>query len=111
MLLLTPLTVIFHRLWLKDLEQTNAILASQIHVFNSFFYKKLNHHQKGYVYVCCCVAVKLIDHVSNTDLGYESVRKWTSKFDIFQKKYIIVPINERYDVITTYLFYSISLLL
>jgi len=28
--------------------------------------------------------------------GYESVKKWTNKFDIFQKKYIIVPINERW---------------
>ena len=28
--------------------------------------------------------------------GYNSVRKWTSKFDLFQKKYIIVPINEKY---------------
>lgn len=65
------------KLWLKELEQTNPTLASQIHVFNSFFYKKLNHEKKG----------------TNSG-GYESVRKWTSKFDIFQKKYIIVPINE-----------------
>jgi Ulp1 protease family, C-terminal catalytic domain len=57
---LTKLTDIFYRLWLKELEQSDAILASQIHVFNSFFYKKLNHHQKGYVYVYCCAAVKLI---------------------------------------------------
>jgi len=28
--------------------------------------------------------------------GYNSVRKWTSKFDLFQKKYIVVPINEKY---------------
>ena len=28
--------------------------------------------------------------------GYNSVRKWTSKFDLFQKKYVIVPINEKY---------------
>ena len=95
MLLITSPTDISHRLWLKELEQTDAVLASQIHVFNSFFYKKLNHHQKGYVCVYSCVAVKLIDHVSSSDLGYESVRKWTSKFDIFKKKYIIVPINER----------------
>jgi len=41
-------------------------------------------------------AVQLIDHVASTNLGgYESVRKWTAKFDIFQKKYIIVPINEQ----------------
>ncbi|KAJ7179975.1 hypothetical protein C8R43DRAFT_941712 [Mycena crocata] len=39
-----------------------------------FFYKKLNK--------------------KNPREGYESVRKWTSKFDLFQKKYIIIPINE-----------------
>ncbi|KAF8908964.1 hypothetical protein CPB84DRAFT_1843311 [Gymnopilus junonius] len=62
------------KFWLKELEQTNPELASQIHIFNSFFYKKLNQ--------------------KDPQQAYESVRKWTSKFDIFQKKYIIVPINE-----------------
>ncbi|KDR82684.1 hypothetical protein GALMADRAFT_238172 [Galerina marginata CBS 339.88] len=62
------------KLWLKGLEKTNPELAGQIHVFNSFFYKKLNH--------------------KDPLLAYESVKKWTSKFDIFQKKYIIIPINE-----------------
>jgi Ulp1 family protease len=28
--------------------------------------------------------------------GYNNVRKWTAKFDLFSKKYIIVPINEKY---------------
>lgn len=28
--------------------------------------------------------------------AYPSVRKWSSKVDIFSKKYIIVPINEKY---------------
>ncbi|KAG6916326.1 hypothetical protein DXG01_007376 [Tephrocybe rancida] len=36
----------------------------------------------------------LIEFGLNPDDGYESVRKWTAKIDIFSKKYIIVPINE-----------------
>ncbi|KZT09310.1 cysteine proteinase [Laetiporus sulphureus 93-53] len=64
------------KLWLADLTKSNPDLAEQIHVFNSFFYKKLN--------------------VKDKDEGYQSVRKWTSKFDIFKKKFIIVPINERF---------------
>ncbi|KAG6833437.1 hypothetical protein H0H87_006803 [Tephrocybe sp. NHM501043] len=36
----------------------------------------------------------LIEFGLNADQGYESVRKWTSKINIFSKKYIIVPINE-----------------
>ncbi|KAJ6585193.1 hypothetical protein B0H19DRAFT_1368602 [Mycena capillaripes] len=62
------------KLWLQDLEKENPELVKQIHVFSSFFYKKLNK--------------------KNPQEGYESVRKWTAKFDLFDKKYIIVPINE-----------------
>jgi Ulp1 family protease len=32
---------------------------------------------------------------SSLEEGYKSVRKWTSKVDLFKKKYIIVPINEQ----------------
>ncbi|KAJ7505111.1 hypothetical protein B0H11DRAFT_1976828 [Mycena galericulata] len=62
------------KLWLQELERTNPELVKQIHVFSSFFYKKLSK--------------------KDAEEGYESVRKWTSKFDLFDKKYIIVPINE-----------------
>ncbi|KAI0250772.1 hypothetical protein BJV78DRAFT_535499 [Lactifluus subvellereus] len=62
------------KLWLADLQESNPELASQVHVFSSFFYKKLS--------------TKIPEE------GYNSVRKWTSKFDLFQKKYVIVPINE-----------------
>ncbi len=27
--------------------------------------------------------------------GYESLRKWTARIDLFNKKYIIIPINEK----------------
>ncbi|KAF4617751.1 hypothetical protein D9613_006040 [Agrocybe pediades] len=63
------------KLWLKELEESHPDLAKQIHIFSSFFYKKLNSKK---------------DMVQ----AFASVRKWTSKFDVFQKKYIIVPINE-----------------
>ncbi|KIK69669.1 hypothetical protein GYMLUDRAFT_34067 [Collybiopsis luxurians FD-317 M1] len=62
------------KLWHNELKNENPGLADQIHVFSSFFYKKLNKR--------------------NFDEGYESVRRWTSKFDIFEKKFVIVPINE-----------------
>ncbi|KAG6330376.1 hypothetical protein ID866_8713 [Astraeus odoratus] len=61
-------------LWLNELREKDPTFADQIHVFSSFFYKKLNK--------------------KNTEEGYQSVRKWTSKVDLFSKKYIIVPINE-----------------
>ncbi|KAJ7784364.1 hypothetical protein B0H16DRAFT_295419 [Mycena metata] len=62
------------KLWLQQLEKENPELVKQIHVFSSFFYKKLNK--------------------KNAREGYESVKKWTAKFDLFNKKYIVVPINE-----------------
>ncbi|KAF5389178.1 hypothetical protein D9757_003427 [Collybiopsis confluens] len=61
-------------LWHNELKETNPDLAEQIHIFNSFFYKKLNK--------------------KNPEEGYNSVRRWTQKFDIFKKKFVIVPINE-----------------
>ncbi|KAI0317519.1 hypothetical protein OF83DRAFT_132135 [Amylostereum chailletii] len=62
------------KLWLDELRESDPGLADQVHVFSSFFYKKY--------------AIK------NLEEGYKSVRKWTSKIDIFQKGFIIVPINE-----------------
>ncbi|KAK7048538.1 hypothetical protein R3P38DRAFT_2606333 [Favolaschia claudopus] len=69
------------KLWLQELEKENPELAKQIHVFSSFFYKKLDNKESK-------------DKKKFPEKGYESVRKWTAKFDLFEKKYIIVPINE-----------------
>ncbi|KAG8214645.1 hypothetical protein J3R82DRAFT_9723 [Butyriboletus roseoflavus] len=63
------------KLWLNDLREKDPALADQIHVFSSFFYKKLNNRK-------------------SPEDGYKSVRKWTSKVNLFAKKYVIVPINE-----------------
>lgn len=60
--------------WHKTLENDEPELASQIHIFSSFFYKKLN--------------------IKNHDEGFQSVRRWTLKMDIFSKRFIIIPINE-----------------
>ncbi|KAG6850345.1 hypothetical protein H0H93_014618 [Arthromyces matolae] len=62
------------KLWLAKLREVNPEVASQVHIFSSFFYHLLDN--------------KIPDE------GYESVRKWTAKIDIFKKKYIIVPIND-----------------
>ncbi|KAK0221966.1 hypothetical protein IW262DRAFT_1377165 [Armillaria fumosa] len=64
------------KMWHSRLERENPELANEIYVFSSFFYKKLS--------------------VKNADEGYNAVRRWTSKTDIFAKKYIIVPINENF---------------
>ncbi|KAF9257503.1 cysteine proteinase [Marasmius fiardii PR-910] len=62
------------KLWHKELEESSPELAKQIHIFNSFFYKKLNK--------------------KNIEESYKTVARWTNKIDIFQKTYVVVPINE-----------------
>jgi hypothetical protein len=54
--------------------------------FNTFFYSQLT--RKG--------------GKSSEDFtfGYEKVKSWTSKVDIFRKKYLVVPINERLECLT-----------
>ncbi|KAH7341000.1 hypothetical protein B0J17DRAFT_341820 [Rhizoctonia solani] len=63
------------KMWLNDLRLKDPTLVDQIHVFSSFFFKKL-------------------DAGRGKGCDYGSVKKWTSKFDLFSKKFIIVPINE-----------------
>ncbi|KAG8764373.1 hypothetical protein FRC12_008140, partial [Ceratobasidium sp. 428] len=63
------------KLWINKLRVKDPGLVDQIHVFNSFFFKKL-------------------DNGRGKACDYNSVKKWTSKFDLFKKKFIIVPINE-----------------
>jgi hypothetical protein len=69
---------------------SQRLRSDDIHVFNPFFYKKISSKAKG---------------VARSSTGdnaaaypdwpaYESVRKWTNKVDIFQKRFLIIPINE-----------------
>ena len=80
------------RLWLNNFRDEQPDLAEQVHVFSSFFYKKLT--VKGLVVPL--QTIRTLTYQYSKQEGYQSVRKWTSKFDIFKKKYLIVPINEQY---------------
>ncbi|KAK4693093.1 hypothetical protein P7C70_g8998, partial [Phenoliferia sp. Uapishka_3] len=66
----------------EALSANDPPAAKGVHMFNSFFYKKLST-KKPPSY-----------HKGNWD-AYSTVRKWTAKFDIFDKKFVIVPINEQ----------------
>ncbi|KAL0579200.1 hypothetical protein V5O48_002823 [Marasmius crinis-equi] len=63
------------KLWLQQLDKDNSVLADQIYVFSTFFYQKL-------------------DKEEGIDAGYRAVARWTNKVDLFQKKYVFVPINK-----------------
>lgn len=64
--------------------------AEDVHVFNSFFYKKISDRDKKGVHD----KKAMTPDTAGIWPAYESVKKWTSKVDIFSKKYIIIPINE-----------------
>lgn len=56
-------------------------IAPHVHIFNSFFYKQLSTPRK-----------KGVD-------PYKLVEKWTKKVNLFEKRFIVVPINEQYVAI------------
>jgi hypothetical protein len=68
----------FYLQWLQDqLKQKHSEWAERIYFQNTFFYQKLSNPEKG---------IK--------GINYEAVKKWTSKVDLLDKDYIIIPINE-----------------
>ncbi|KAI5452721.1 hypothetical protein NCC49_000470 [Naganishia albida] len=74
--------------WSKIAEEAleGRLKREDIHVFNSFFYKKLSARNKpGY---------KEANPDEPSWPAYETVRKWTNKVNVFEKKMLVVPINE-----------------
>lgn len=63
---------------LARIEERDPKLHSEIYVFSSFFYRRFSENKK------------------DRKQSYEHVRKWTRAVDLFEKKYIIVPINEAF---------------
>ena len=67
----------------------DGLRPEDVHVFNPFFYKKL------------ATKVKMNRPTNSAPdepypdwPAYESVRKWTNKVDVFQKKFLVIPVNE-----------------
>ena len=61
------------------LEQTHPELAQRVYFYNSYFYERLMQTSKG-----------------QKGINYESVQKWTRNIDIFERDFVIVPVNESY---------------
>lgn len=55
-------------------------LKQETHFFSSYFYSNLTATSKD----------------TKSAISFEKVKKWTSKVDIFQKKYLFIPINEKW---------------
>ncbi len=76
----------------SDLDEDWICHTEDVHVFNSFFYKKLST-AKGKPGTAATAADTGESHIVPW-AGYDSVKKWTSKIDIFKKRFIVIPINE-----------------
>ncbi|XP_065819764.1 sentrin-specific protease 6 isoform X3 [Labrus bergylta] len=68
------------------LEKLKKEDAQRIHVFSSFFYKRLNQRERRTVPDAANLPIQKRKH--------NRVKTWTRHVDLFQKDFIFVPINE-----------------
>lgn len=65
----------------------------KIYFFSTFFFNQLTLKEKN-----------------NPDFGYEKVKSWSKKIDLFQKNYIIIPVNEQFIVFKTSLHWYLAII-
>ncbi|NXF89440.1 SENP6 protease, partial [Eubucco bourcierii] len=68
------------------LEKLNKEDADRIHVFSSFFYKRLNQRERRNIHETSNLSIQQRRH--------GRVKTWTRHVDIFEKDFIFVPLNE-----------------
>ncbi|RKF74698.1 putative ulp1 protease family protein [Golovinomyces cichoracearum] len=72
--------MMFYLRWLQQkMENECPQIANRVYFHNTFFYERLTNVGKG-----------------KTGINYENVERWTSKVNIFEYDYIVVPVNESY---------------
>ncbi|KAI8583744.1 hypothetical protein K450DRAFT_196016 [Umbelopsis ramanniana AG] len=72
----------FYMKWILDqLHNRDPELAKQVHIFNSFFYKRLTQRNRN---------------SRKEETVYDRVKKWTAKMNLFDKSYVFIPINENW---------------
>ncbi|KFP73270.1 Sentrin-specific protease 6, partial [Apaloderma vittatum] len=68
------------------LEKLKKEDADRIHVFSSFFYKRLNQRERRSIHETSNLSIQQRRH--------GRVKTWTRHVDIFEKDFIFVPLNE-----------------
>ncbi|XP_072498737.1 sentrin-specific protease 6 isoform X3 [Notamacropus eugenii] len=68
------------------LEKLNKEDADRIHIFSSFFYKRLNQRERRNLHETTNLSIQQKRH--------GRVKTWTRHVDIFEKDFIFVPLNE-----------------
>ncbi|KAJ2213066.1 hypothetical protein IW140_004586 [Coemansia sp. RSA 1813] len=80
----------------ENLRKSDPELYNQCFFFNSFFFKKLSHRAKSSALAAAAAARSdpSASPVNPVELVYRQLKKWTASVELFDKKYIFVPINE-----------------
>ena len=68
------------------LHQLDKNVQEKIHIFSSFFYRRLSSAKM--------TQPKSDDSNQNKKTGYELVKTWTRKVNLFEKDFVVLPINE-----------------
>jgi len=70
--------------WLRFITQTmlDEEQRKRIHIFNSYFYEALTDKKKAG------------EGATPTEKRHSRVKKWTKNVNLFEKDFIIIPVNE-----------------
>ena len=82
----------FYFKWLQFSGKLSEPDRERTHIFSTFFYKRLTTRppkQKNKLH-----PVEDDVNISAAEKRYERVKRWTKKVNIFEKDFIVVPINE-----------------
>lgn len=63
------------------LEKLSPKNRNRIHVFNTYFYSRLNNPRKS-----------KSKQITQAQRRYSEVKRWTKKVDIFSKDFLIIPV-------------------
>ena len=77
----------FYLKWLQNLKM-KTLNRERIHIFSTFFYKRLTMIQRK-------IRNKTCNKQSNSpEKRHERVKRWTKGVNIFEKDFVIIPINQ-----------------
>ena len=77
----------FYLKWLQNLKM-KTLNRERIHIFSTFFYKRLTMIQRK-------IRNKTCNKRSNSpEKRHERVKRWTKGVNIFEKDFVIIPINQ-----------------
>ncbi|XP_065184433.1 uncharacterized protein LOC135815120 isoform X2 [Sycon ciliatum] len=67
---------------------------AKVHMFNSFFYRRLTQRQAGGSTRSAAKSGGLVGISNSHQEMHDRVKKWTRNVDIFDKDFVFIPINE-----------------